>query len=165
MPETTPECTSDSVAAVTRAANVEALNSWSAWRMRATSKVFAASGVGFLPLSMYRKLAARFSLGFGVMSGLPRRMRSQAATSVGICAVRRIDLRSVASRELSSASGSNAESADTPVRRISIGVVFFGNRRSIAMSFGGSLRFAVADSAFVSASSSFLVGRCPYQRR
>jgi hypothetical protein len=33
------------------------------------------------------------------------------------------------------------------------------------MSFGGSLRFAVAESAFVSVSSSFLVGRCPYQRR
>jgi hypothetical protein len=51
------------------------------------------------------------------------------------------------------------------VRRISIGVVFFGNSRSIAMSLGGSFRFAVADSALVWASSSFLVGRCPYQRR
>ena len=52
MPETTAECRSDRVAAVTRAAKVEALNSWSAWRMSATSKVLAASGVGFLPLIM-----------------------------------------------------------------------------------------------------------------
>ena len=52
MPETIAECRSDSVAAVTRAANVEALNSWSAWRIRATSNVFAASGVGVLPLIM-----------------------------------------------------------------------------------------------------------------
>jgi hypothetical protein len=29
IPDTTAECTSDSVAAVTRAANVDALNSWS----------------------------------------------------------------------------------------------------------------------------------------
>jgi hypothetical protein len=52
-------------------------------------------------------------------------------------------LRSVASRELSAASGSKAESADTPVLRISIGVVFLGKHRSIAVSFGGSLRLAV----------------------
>ena len=52
MPDTTAECTSDRVAAVTRAAKVEALNSWSAWRMRATSKVLVASSVGFLPLIM-----------------------------------------------------------------------------------------------------------------
>ena len=39
------------------------------------SNVLASSSVGFLPLSMYRKFAARFSLGFGVISGLPRRMR------------------------------------------------------------------------------------------
>src|SRR3990172_3643074 len=46
MPETTAEWTSESVAAVTRAAKVEALNSWAAWRMRATSKGFVAGGGG-----------------------------------------------------------------------------------------------------------------------
>jgi hypothetical protein len=49
MPDTTAEWMSDSVAAVTRAAKVEALNSWSAWRIRATSNVLVANGVGFLP--------------------------------------------------------------------------------------------------------------------
>ena len=71
-------------------------------------------------------------------------MRSQAATSVGICAVSRIALRISASRELSGSSGSNAESAETPVRNTSIGVVFFGSPRSSATSLGGSLRVAVA---------------------
>ena len=49
MAEVMAECMSDMVAAVTRAAKVEALNSWSACRMRATSNVLVASGVGFLP--------------------------------------------------------------------------------------------------------------------
>ena len=49
MAEVMAECMSDMVAAVTRAANVEALNSWSACRMRATSKVLVARSVGFLP--------------------------------------------------------------------------------------------------------------------
>ena len=49
MPDTTAEWMSESVAAVTRAAKVEALNSWSAWRMSATSKVLVANSVGFLP--------------------------------------------------------------------------------------------------------------------
>jgi hypothetical protein len=92
-------------------------------------------------------------------------MRSQAATSVGICAVSRMDFRSVASRELSAASGSQAESAETPVRRISIGVVFFGKRRSMLTSLGGSLRFAVEDRALTCASSSLRVGSRPYHRR
>ena len=112
------------MAAVTRAANVDALNSWSAWRMSATSKVLVARSVGFLPVIMYTKLPARESFGLGATGVLPRRSRSQAATSVGICAVSRIALRVVASRELSAASGSNEESAETPVRSTSIGVVF-----------------------------------------
>src|SRR5262245_36087270 len=127
--ETIDECRSDMVAAVTRAANVDALNSWSACRMSATSKVFAASGLGLAPVSMYRKFAARFILGLGAISALPRRIRSQAATRVGIWAVSRSALRAVASLELSAASGSHDERADTQVRSTSIGVVFFGSDR------------------------------------
>ena len=52
MAEVIAECRSDSVAAVTRAAKVEALNSWSACRMSAMSNVFTARSVAFLPLIM-----------------------------------------------------------------------------------------------------------------
>src|ERR671918_435954 len=165
MAEVMAECRSDRVAAVTRAANVDALNSWSACRMSAMSNVLTASSVGFLPAIMYRKLLARLSFGLGATGDLPRRTRSQAATSVGICAVRRIDLRMVASRELSPASGSHDDSADTPVRRTSIGVVFFGSVRRSVRSLGGSLRLADDASAFEKASNSFLVGSAPCQSR
>ena len=101
----------------------------------------------------------------GATGALPRRMRSQAATSVGIWAVSLTLFRSVASRELSSASGSKAESAETPVRRISIGVVFFGKSFSIARTLGGSFRLAVEASALTWASSSFRLGSRPCHRR
>jgi hypothetical protein len=74
-------------------------------------------------------------------------MRSHAATSVGICAVRRIAFRTLASRELSAASGSNDERAETPVRSASIGVVFLGRSFRIATTFGEILR--PAESALV----------------
>ncbi len=122
-------------------------------------------GSGILPVSMVRKLAARLRRGFGAMSGLPRRMRSQAATRVGICAVSRRALRREASRELSAGSGSKAESADTPVRSTSIGVVRRGSSRSMSMSLAGSRRVAVAASALVWASSSFRVGSAPCHKR
>src|SRR5258707_698154 len=133
--------------------------------MSATSNVLTASSVGFLPDIMYRKFADRLSFGLGATSALPRRMRSQAATSVGIWAVRRMALRIDASRELSAASGSHADSADTPVRSTSIGVVFFGSVRSSASSPVGSLRLAVDDSALLKVSYSFLEGSAPCQRR
>src|SRR5207245_4630485 len=79
--DTIAECRSDSVAAVTRAANVDALNSWSAWRMSATSKVLVARSVGFLPLSMYTKLPASESLGFGATGVLPRDRKSTRLNS------------------------------------------------------------------------------------
>jgi len=41
-------------------------------------------------------------------------------------------------------SGSNDYSAEPPVRRISIGVVFVGNGRRMLTAFGGSVRVAVA---------------------
>ena len=52
-----------------------------------------------------------------------------------------------------------------PVRSTSIGVVFFGSDFRSARMPGGSLRFAVELSALVWASSSFLLGRPPCQRR
>ena len=52
MPETTPEYMSERVATVTRAANVEAFSSWSAWRISAVSIAFSASALGFRPVSM-----------------------------------------------------------------------------------------------------------------
>ena len=52
MPDTTPEYMSDRVATVTRAANVEAFSSWSAWRISAVSIAFSARALGFRPESM-----------------------------------------------------------------------------------------------------------------
>ena len=46
------ECMSDRVAAMTRAAKVLALSSWSAWRMSATSRARVAVSEGLSPLSM-----------------------------------------------------------------------------------------------------------------
>ncbi len=43
---------SDKVATVTRAANVEAFNSWSACRISEVSIAFSASALGFRPVSM-----------------------------------------------------------------------------------------------------------------
>src|SRR5581483_886629 len=64
------------VASVTRAAKVEAFNSWSACRMSAMSKARSAVGEGFSPFSISRKLAACESEGSGSTTGLPLRMRS-----------------------------------------------------------------------------------------
>ncbi len=55
---TMAECMSVSVAAATRAAKVEALSSWSACRISATSKARVATALGRSPVSMYRKFAA-----------------------------------------------------------------------------------------------------------
>ena len=70
------ECMSDSVEAITRAVNVEAFISWSAWRIRATSNVLTASSDGRSPDNMYRKLAAWPSCGSGSIGSRPRRLRS-----------------------------------------------------------------------------------------
>jgi hypothetical protein len=51
------------------------------------------------------------------------------------------------------------------VRRISIGVVFFGNWRRMLTTFGWSLRFAVEANALEMSAYSFLLGRCPCQSR
>ena len=52
MPPTIAEWMSVSVAAATRAANVEAFSSWSACRISATSKARVASAFGRSPVSM-----------------------------------------------------------------------------------------------------------------
>ncbi len=77
----------------------------------------------------------------------------------------RMDFLRVASCELSAASGSKADRAETPVRSTSMGVVFFGSWRSMASSLGGSRRFAVADSVFWFASSSLRFGSRPWKSR
>src|ERR671919_3147824 len=55
-----------SVAAHTRAANVDAFMVWSAWSVRQRSKMRAWSSSGLSPVSMYRKLAAWVRFGSGV---------------------------------------------------------------------------------------------------
>src|SRR5262249_21027350 len=104
--EVIDECRSESVDAVIRAEKVEAFRPWSAWRIRQVSRILAAFESGSLPLSIYRKLAAWPSFVLGRIGHWPLRMRSQAATTVGIDAVRRIDLWTLASNELSRSSGS-----------------------------------------------------------
>ncbi len=69
MAEVIAECMSASVAAVTRAANVEAFSSWSACRTRAMSKARTASAVGFAPFSIRRKSSAWPSERSGSTSG------------------------------------------------------------------------------------------------
>ena len=67
---------SDRVAAITRAAKVEAFSSWSAWRMSATSNVLVAVDEGFSPFSIHRKLAAWLRDRSASTTGLPLRRRS-----------------------------------------------------------------------------------------
>ncbi len=107
--------------ATTRAVNAEAFEPCSACRMRSTSIRRAAVALGALPVSICRKLAACERRGSGAGTARPRRIASCAATIIGTCDVRRTPFRSVASGELSAASGSKAASADTAVRSTSIG--------------------------------------------
>jgi len=77
------------VAAVTRALKVEALIVCSAWRIRQTSRIFAARGSGSLPDSIQRKFDARSRSSRGSIGSSPRRVRWKAATSVGSFAISR----------------------------------------------------------------------------
>ena len=79
IPLVIAECRSDRVAAVTRQAKVEALSSWSACRVSATSKVRVSSSSGSLPKSMYRKFAAWLRSLRGATGSLPVRTRPMAA--------------------------------------------------------------------------------------
>src|SRR5215212_11223508 len=99
--EVIDECRSESVEAVIRAEKVEAFRPWSACRIRQMSSMLAAFGSGSLPVSIYRKFAAWLSVVLGRIGHWPLRMRSHAAATVGIEAVRRIDLWTLASSELS----------------------------------------------------------------
>ena len=106
MAPVTAEWMSDSVAAMTRAAKVEAFSSWSACRISAMSKARVAVSEGFSPLSIHRKFAAWESVGSASTIGLPLRMRSKRATIMAICEVSRKLLRTLASWELSASSAS-----------------------------------------------------------
>ena len=76
MAEVTAEWTSERVAAVTRAAKVEAFSSWSACRMRAISSAFSAVAEGYSPFSIHRTLAAWESERSGSTTGRPLLRRS-----------------------------------------------------------------------------------------
>ena len=89
-------------------------------------------------------------------------MASCAATIIGTCDVRRTPLRSVASGELSAASGSNAASADTAVRSTSIGCAPCTVRMMSRMP-AGSARAAFSSAS--NASSSARVGSSPFSSR
>ena len=93
MAATTAEWMSESVAAETRAANVEAFSSWSACRMSATSKARVASGPGRSPVSMYRTLAAWPSAGSGSIAPPPAASRPDVATRLPIWPVSRTAFR------------------------------------------------------------------------
>ena len=80
---------SESVDAITRAANVLAFSSWSACRISATSSARTAVSDGFTPFSMRRKFAEWDRLRSGSMIDLPLRMRSKIATIIAICEVSR----------------------------------------------------------------------------
>ena len=136
------ECRSARVATATRAANVEALNSWSACSVRATSITRATSALGARPSSSVRNHAACESAAAFVTGSRPVRMRCQAATSAGISAVSRIALRRFGSGSMDAASGSSAAAADTAVRSASRGWPSRGRPRRRATSGGGSSRAA-----------------------
>src|SRR4030095_14460754 len=69
-------------------------------------------------------------------------MRQPSVIKVETRAIRRIDLRMFALCELSLRSLSKALSIDTPVRSMSIGCVWLGRSRSIAVNGRGSARSA-----------------------
>ena len=93
MAPTIVEWMSVSVAAATRAANVEAFSSWSACSTSDTSNARAASADGRWPVSMYRKFAAWPSAGSGSMYPPPAAKRPHVATIDPSCPVRRTALR------------------------------------------------------------------------
>ena len=68
----------------------------------------------------------------------PFLMRWWAATTVGVWAVSFTPLRTVASAELSSTSGSKAARAETPVRRASMGMAIFDYTEDLDNIIGNS---------------------------
>ena len=90
------------------------------------------------------------------MGAWPLRMRWCAATMVGVCAVILSPLRSVASWEMSSTSGSNAARAEMPVRSASMGWASFNRSMISSTSCGTAL---LPRSVASNSSSSDRVGR------
>ena len=106
MAATIAECRSATVATATRAAKVEALNSWSACRVRMTSSTRATSADGACPSSSVRKCAACEPPGPAATGSRPVRRRCQAATVAGTRLMSRQALRRFASGSLERTSGS-----------------------------------------------------------
>jgi len=121
MADTIAAWRSASVATATRAANVDALSSWSAWRVSTTSRTRATSGDGARPSTRLRKYAACESDVGALTGALPLRIRCQAATVSGTSAVRRTAFRKLASGSLARVSGSKVAARDTAVRSASRG--------------------------------------------
>ncbi len=88
-----PEYTSDRVATQTRDVNVEAFNSWSAWRTNALLNASSAMASGSLPDSIYRKLAAKLKSLRGATGSKPFLIRAKDVTTVGTFAWSLIALR------------------------------------------------------------------------
>ena len=101
MAAVTAECRSERVDATTRAVNVEALNSCSAYTIIEKSSDRAASGVGLVPRSMNNRFAACELSGSGASGSLPCNRRYRAAITTGSCAIKRSAFRKLASRLLS----------------------------------------------------------------
>ena len=94
----------------------------------------------------------------GETGSSPFRIRSCAATIEATCAVRRSDLRTIASREMSSVSESETASAETAVRKTSMGCAPLTLRMTSTTS-GASMRLAFK--RLSKAASSRAVGSLP----
>ena len=99
----------------------------------------------------------------GATGSLPCEIRYSPAITVGDFAWIRVAFRLLASTELSSPSGSNADSADTAVRNVSIGTAPVGNDRPRSQIAEGTSRFSFSLAS--SAASSDSDGRRPFHSR
>ena len=120
---------SDSVAAQTRAANVDAFIVWSACSTRQVSRISASRSAGAAPRSWSRKFAARLRPGSEGGQSRPCRAAWYAATRIGCWAVSRAAFRALAAAALESLSGSSALASETRLRSASIGLLRRGDLR------------------------------------
>jgi hypothetical protein len=126
----------------------------------------ASSSLGLRPLMHHMRFAAWPSVGSGSTGGLPSSVRWQMPMSVGICASKRLALRSSAAGELSSHSGSWCDSRLTPERRMLIGCapgVSLAMRTIASRTLAGTCRMPTT--SLRKASSSAAVGLWPTSSR
>ena len=117
MPPTMAEWTSDSVAATTRAANVDAFSSWSACSVSAMSKASSRSRLRPLAGQHVEEVGGVASAGSGAIGPPPAAARPIAATRLASCPVRRTALRYVRlRRNCRRRPGRSAPSTDVSVR-------------------------------------------------